>query len=291
MNPRVLNLGSLNVDHVYHVPHFVRPGETLAAASLALLPGGKGFNQSVALARAGATVVHGGRYGRGAAWLRDRLAQEGVDTSRLLAADVEAGHAVIQVDAAGQNSILLFGGANRAVTAADLPAFLAGAGPGDFFLAQNETAAVPEALALARERGLAVCFNPAPMGAEVRDYPLDAVDWLFVNETEAAELGGAEPLPALHARCPRAHVVLTLGANGVLCLPPGPGATPIRAAAPRVAAVDTTAAGDTFIGYFLAAVAAGRDLAPSLERACRAAALSVTRPGAADSIPLSRELD
>ena len=285
MTPRVFNLGSLNVDHVYRVPHFVRPGETLAAASLERLPGGKGFNQSVALARAGTAVVHGGRVGCGAEWLRDRLAAEGADVARLLPCGDEAGHAVIQVDGAGQNSILLFGGANRAVRPGDLPAFLDGAGPGDFLLCQNETSAVPDALLLAREKGLAVAFNPAPMGPEVEGYPLEAVDWLFVNETEANELGASA---SLRSRCPRARLVLTLGAEGVVCV--APDGTETRAAAPRVRAVDTTAAGDTFIGYFLAAVAGGMPLPAALERACRAAALSVTRPGAADSVPYAREL-
>lgn len=282
---RVFNLGSLNVDHVYRVPHFVRPGETLAAASYARFPGGKGFNQSVALARAGAAVVHGGRLGAGAEWLRDRLAAEGSDVSRLLPCADEAGHALIQVDDAGQNSIVLHGGANHAVRPADLPAFLDGAGPGDFFLAQNETSAVPEALRLAREKGMSVAFNPAPMGPEVDGYPLEFVDWLFVNETEAAELGGPD---RLRARCPRAHLVLTLGAKGAVCRAPDGGEA--WATAPRVTAVDTTAAGDTFLGYFLAAVAEGRPLAAALDRGCRAAALSVTRPGAADSIPRAAEL-
>lgn len=291
--PTLLNLGSLNVDHVYQVPHFVAPGETLSATSFATGAGGKGFNQSIALARAGVHVAQMGCLGREAAWLRDKLASEGVDLSRLTLVPSAPGHAMIQVNPSGQNAIVLFAGANHALTADALPMCFQGLSAEDWFLTQNETSCVPEALHHARSLGMTVCFNPAPMDAVVLEYPLDALDYLIVNETEGAVLTDCdEPqaiLAALRQRCPRAHIILTLGAEGVCCAPPL--GEVVHASACPVKAVDTTAAGDTFIGYFIAARMRHLSLESALQHGCRAAALSVTRPGAADSIPFLHELD
>ncbi|MBI2497455.1 MAG: ribokinase [Opitutae bacterium] len=289
---RILNLGSLNIDCVYRMERIVAPGETLASSAFSRGAGGKGLNQSVALARAGAQVCHAGCLGREADWLRELLAAERVDTTRLHAVDQPAGHAIIQVDAAGRNAIILHGGANLVLKPDRLPGLFEGHGPGDWFLTQNETSCVPEALAAARARGLTVCFNPAPMHASVVGYPLAAVDWLVVNEHEGGELGGgtapAGILRGLRKLCPRAHLILTLGAAGAWGAPPE--GEPVFAAAPKVPAVDTTAAGDTFIGYLLAASMQGATLPAALELACRAGAVCVTRPGAAASIPYRREL-
>jgi len=288
----IFNYGSINIDYVYRVPHFVRPGETLASRAFTRGAGGKGFNQSVALARAGAAVRHVGRYGPEAAWLRDRLATEGADVGGLLPVDLPAGQAMIQVDDTGENAIVLYAGANHALTPGELPSLLAEARRGDWFVTQNETSSVSEALALARDRGLTVCFNPAPMTGAVKDYALDAVDWLIVNETEGEALSGetapSEILKSLRRRCPRAHLVLTLGAEGVRSL--SPDGEEVAVPALRVTPVDTTAAGDSFIGYLLAARLRGEALEVSLRQAWQAAALSVTRPGAAESIPRLSEI-
>jgi ribokinase len=289
---RLLNLGSLNIDLVYRVPHLSRPGESLTCASFARGPGGKGLNQSLAAARAGAAVAHAGNAGGDGTWLRDLLAADGVDVSRTrLHPDLPTGHAVIQVADSGENSIVYHVGANHALALGDLRGLFAGFGPGDWFLAQNETTCVPEALREAAARGLRVAFNPAPMTPPVREYPLDAVSLLLVNETEAAELSGAaEPaaaMAALRRRCPRTDVVLTLGAQGAWFSGPS---GEHRAAPPPVRPVDTTAAGDTFIGYLLAALMRGEAIPAALVLACRAAALSTTRPGAAASIPNAAEV-
>jgi ribokinase len=282
---RIRNLGSINVDFVYRVPHFVRPGETLASYSLMRSAGGKGFNQSLALARAKAEVSHLGRYGQDAADLRDALAAENVDVRHLLATSTPAGHAIIQVDDQGQNAILLYAGANHALMPADVPSLLCDSQPGDWFLTQNETSCVGEALVEAQERGLVVCFNPAPITGAVEHYPLEGIDWLIFNETEGAALAGAtdpkDILQRLRVRCPKAHLVLTLGAEGALCLTPD--GKLIETKAPRVKPIDTTGAGDVFIGYLLAEILRGAELKPALDLACHAAALSVTREGA--SIP------
>lgn len=290
--PRILNLGSLNIDYVYRMDRIVEPGETRASADFSRGAGGKGLNQSIALARAGAEVCHAGCLGHEAEWLRDLLATERVDTTRLRAVGLPAGHAIIQVDAAGRNAIVLHGGANLGLQAAQLPDLFEGFGAGDWFLAQNETSCLPEALSTARARGMTVCFNPAPMHSRVTLYPLTCVDWLIVNEHEGRELGGGtspmEILSGLRRRCPSAHLVLTLGAAGAWGAPPD--AEPVFVAAPAVQAVDTTAAGDTFIGFLLAASMRDASLPDALALACRAGATCVTRAGAAASIPHRHEL-
>lgn len=290
--PRILNLGSLNVDYVYRMERIVGPGETLASTAFSQGAGGKGLNQSIALARAGAEVCHAGCLGRDSDWLRERLEAEHVDTTRLRANDQPAGHAIIQVDSAGRNAILLYGGANLALQPYQLPFLYEGFGTGDWFLTQNETSCVPEALSTAYTRGLTVCFNPAPMHAAVAGYPLSIVDWLVVNEHEGRELSGgttpAEILRGLRRLSPHACLVLTLGATGAWSSPPR--GDPVFVAPPVVQPVDTTAAGDTFIGYLLAASMRGATLQAALELACRAGAVCVTRPGAAASIPHRRDV-
>jgi ribokinase len=286
--PRVLNLGSLNIDHVYRVPHFVRPGETLSSHLYSRFAGGKGLNQSIALAHGGAEVTHAGRIHRDDVWLRDLLAAHGVGTGALLLGDTPSGHAIIQVSDAGENAIVLYGGANQELTAEDVETALQAYGPGDVLVLQNETSSVADALRLAKARGLTVVFNPAPMAPSVRDLPLDLVDWLVVNETEAEALVGAGDLPALlQAAFPQTTVVLTLGSKGAYCL--GPRGDGFQAAM-KVKAVDTTAAGDTFLGFFVAAILRGATESDALALGCRAAAFCVTRPGAAGSIPTLAEL-
>jgi len=282
--PVIYNLGSLNLDRVFRVPHMVAPGETLAASSLATYPGGKGANQSVALARAGARVVHIGRIGTDGKMLCERLAAEGVDVRHVVEmSDTPSGQAIILVDDQGQNSIVILAGANGAITAADVAAALADAPAGSWLLAQNETSCVGDAMRLAKQRGLKVVFNPAPADERVRGYPVELVDLWCLNETEHH---------LLHDLLPRKlgadqEVLLTRGAGGAalwradgeLHLPAEP-----------VEVVDTTAAGDTFLGYYLAGLVAGQSPPARLERAIRAAAICVTRPGAMDSIPNAEEV-
>lgn len=290
-NMRILNFGSLNIDHVYAVDHFVRPGETLASLSYRRFCGGKGLNQSIALAHAGAQTFHAGMIGADGEFLRARLEQAGADTRFLRPCPTETGHAIIQVDRHSENCIILNGGANQAITAelvAEVFAFFA---PGDVLLLQNEISAMPEIIRAGRTRGMRVVFNPAPMTPQVCGYPLDMVDTFILNETEAQELSGeAEPqraLAGLSGRFPAATFVITLGKEGALCRSAGQTHT---VPAPRVNAADTTAAGDTFIGFFLAALTAGADIPVALARGCAAAAVCVTRPGAADSIPRAHEV-
>ena len=290
----ILVFGSLNIDHVYQVEHLVRPGETLPSTEYRRFQGGKGANQSVALARAGADVFHAGRIGSEGLWLRDAIAAEGVDVTHVGLDNQPTGHAIIQVDPAGENSILLYGGANLTVTSDDAHYVLSHFGEGDWLLLQNEISSLPAILREASERGLKVAFNPAPMTPDVQGYPLDGVSLLVVNQTEGAALAGVEDaspellVGMLQARFPDAAILLTLGGDGSLYVS---GGEQIRTPAQAVEAVDTTAAGDTFIGYFLAELLAVESVPEALALASRAAALCVTRPGAAGSIPRRSEIE
>ena len=288
---QVFNIGSINVDHVYTVDHFVRPGETLASIKYDVFAGGKGFNQSIALARAGAVTRHAGKVGKDATWLLDRLQREGVDVTSVEVTSTPTGHAMIQVVPSGENAIVLHGGANRTVLEADVDRALLPCLPGDYLLLQNEVSSVAAALGKGREHALRVVFNPAPMDPTVCDYPLDCVDLFILNETEAEGLTGKRTLEevrmAMCRRFPRAATVLTLGSRGAAYFD---SETLQRQPALAVNAVDTTAAGDTFIGYFLAEIMRSADPARALALGCRAGAICVTRAGAAESIPFRQEV-
>ena len=288
----ILNFGSLNVDHVYQVDHFVRPGETLTSRQYRALAGGNGANQSIALACAGGRVIHAGKVGRDGEWLKDNLSRYGVDTSLIKVEDGPTGHAVIQVDPTGENAIVLHGGANRQITPQDVAHVMGHFRSGDSLLAQNEISCVPDILERATAMGMRIFFNPAPMTPEVLTYPLEHVHTLIVNEIEGADLTGEVSeeaiLNALCRRFPHAEIVLTLGEHGVRY---AYGTTRMHIPACQVPVVDTTAAGDTFIGYYVAAKTAGSEPEAALTLATRAAALCVTRPGAADSIPKRAEVE
>ncbi|MCL1964982.1 MAG: ribokinase [Firmicutes bacterium] len=289
---KILNIGSMNIDYVYAVPHFVRQGETLSSTDRQVLCGGKGLNQSIALARARLTVYHAGCVGEDGGMLVRSLAENGVDVSLIRRCAEKTGHAIIQVDAAGQNCILLYGGANLKITGAYIDEALSGFSAGDILLVQNEVNLVDHMIRKAKSAGMRVAVNPAPMNENMRLAPLDLADMLFLNEVEAEDLCGAkdpmEQLAALRARYPKAALVLTLGEQGSLYQ--GPGGEIFRQGAYNVPAVDTTAAGDTYIAYFLAGLAAGHDVPACLRMAAKAAAITVCRMGAAASVPRMEEV-
>ncbi len=289
---RILNFGSLNIDHVYSVEHFVRPGETISSLEYQQFAGGKGFNQSTALAHAGATVYHAGKIGHDGAWLKERLSEVGVDVSLLETADTQTGHAIIQVDEAGENCIVLHGGANQEVTENDARRILPNFSAGDYLLLQNEITAIPEIMTLGSERGMLVVFNPAPITKAVASYPLELVDLFVLNEVEAAELTGETApermLAAMRQKYPDAGIALTLGDKGVKY---ADSQISVSIDAEKVTPIDTTAAGDTFIGFWLAEFSKDRNTEAALKLGCKAAAICVTRMGASDSIPARAEID
>ncbi|MEA5144393.1 MAG: ribokinase [Oscillibacter sp.] len=283
---RILNFGSLNIDHTYQVEHFVRPGETLSASAYEIHCGGKGLNQSIALARSGAQVWHAGAVGAGdGGLLLHALGEAGVNTDLIRQVPEQAsGHAVIQVDAAGQNCILLYPGANGAMTRTHIDAALAHFAPGDFLVLQNEVNEVGYMMRQAHRRGMRIVLNPSPMNDAIGELPLDMVDTFLLNEMEASDLCPGRPvgLSALRNRFPGAQIVLTLGHRGALCWN---GRQELRQCSYSVPVADTTGAGDTFTGFFIGSLAQGCGEEEALRLASIAAALSVTRPGAGESIP------
>lgn len=289
---KILNIGSLNIDLVYHVEHFVRAGETIAATSFARFAGGKGLNQSIALARAGATIAHGGKIGTDGLFLMELLKEAHADVSHILEDGSATGTAFIQVQPDGQNCIIIHSGANGELTPQDMAAAFQDFSAGDALLLQNEVNNLPLAMGLAKEHGMRICLNPSPINQALLDAPLDLVDCFILNEVEGYELSGQkEPeaiLTALRARFPKASFVLTLGADGAVCHAEG---KTYRQASFPVTSVDTTAAGDTFTGYYLAALARGQDIPAALRLASKAASIAVTRPGATPSIPLLAEVE
>lgn len=288
---KIVNLGSSNIDYVYQMEHFIQPGETLGCAQLSIGCGGKGLNQSIALARAGAQVYHAGLIGREGTFLRDKMAEAGVHVDYVRYGDGANGHAIIQVDKSGQNCIILYGGTNRQITCAFVDEVLSHFDPGDIVVLQNEINEIPYIIDQAHARGLRIAFNAAPIGEEVLSYPIEKLEWLIVNEIEGGALAREhEPdriLDALITRYPSVRVVLTLGKDGCVYQY---GGERVRVPACRVKAVDTTAAGDTFIGFFLRGVADGRAADESLKLATVASAIAVTRPGAGDSVPAYDEV-
>jgi len=288
---QILNFGSLNIDHVYAVDHFARAGETLDTDRYEVFAGGKGFNQSIALARAGARVAHAGSVGDDGRWLIEQLVRTGVDVRAVEVVEHPTGHAVIQVSRDGENSILIHGGANRAIGAEQRDAALARLKPGVLLLLQNEINELAAIVDGGRRAGAKIVLNPSPASPELLDLPLQEVALFVLNRGEGELLCGAsepgEITARLRERFPRAEVLLTLGPEGA-CYE-GPEGR-VTAPAVEVEAVDTTGAGDTFTGYFLAARLRGESIEASLRLACRAAAYCVARPGAAASIPVLAEL-
>lgn len=318
--PRVLNFGSLNIDYVYAVPHFVRGGETLEASGRAVHIGGKGLNQSVSLARAGLAPIHAGIIGGDGSFLKGFLAAEGVDVSGIAEMPEQpSGHTFIQVRPEGENAILYYPGTNERLTEEFVKRTLTQLVPGDVLLLQNETNLVDAIIRGGLARGLRVIFNPAPFDESVRALPLNALHAVILNQTEAQGLVAEDPAELDHedagaallagealfravaAKLPDVTLIITQGSKGAAWRRPSgrEGFTP----AFPVSAVDTTGAGDAFTGYAVralikaleaeaqsdapeAAQQMGDDaFAAGMRLAAMAAAISVTKPGAAESVP------
>ena len=288
---KLLDFGSLNIDHTYQLPHLVRPGETLASDSYHKSEGGKGFNQAVALAKAGQEVYLAGAIGQDGLFLRDYLQELGVHTEHLCVLDAPTGHAMIQLDTEGQNCIILFGGTNGMITEAMIDEVLADFGAGDYLLLQNEISHVDSILRAAHAKGMHIILNPSPMSPELLTWPLELVEWFILNEIEGADITGKtlpeEMLDELLRRYPACHVVLTLGERGSIY---ADAAQRIDQSIVTAHTVDTTAAGDTFTGYFIHALLQGEAIQQALKTAACASAITVSRPGAGRSIPAAEEV-
>lgn len=279
----IFNLGSINADHVYRVPHLPGAGETLAAKSYVRMLGGKGANQSIAAARAGADVAHIGAVGGDGDWMLAALAVDAVDLRHVVRAGALSGHAVVTVDEQGENAIVIHSGANRELRFEDVAAALAEARPGDWLMMQNETNMQAEAVRLAHAKGLRIAYSAAPFDAAALRAVLPFVTLLMLNESEAAEMTKALGAVAVPMLC------ITQGRRGAVWIEAARGKT-VTIPALSVDAVDTTGAGDTFAGYMVAGLAAGLPSDDALCRAMAAAAISVTRPGASEAIPSAAEV-
>lgn len=288
---KVLSFGSLNLDFVYQVDHIVLGGETIDAHDVQTHCGGKGLNQSIALARGGADVAHAGIVGDDGQALIDICRESGVDVSRVRVDEGRSGHTIIQVDSHGQNSIILFGGMNRAVTSAYIDEALDEYGEGDLIVLQNEVNMLPQIIESAGARGMRVVLNPSPYDGRIDECDLSRVWLFFVNEIESEQITGksdpAQILDAFAGRFPEANVVLTLGSEGAVAQFGGE-----RFEQPIIptTAVDTTAAGDTFTGFFLAEYLRSGDVAGAMLAAAQASSIAVSRAGAAPSIPTLDEV-
>jgi ribokinase len=281
----IWNLGSINIDNFYEVPHLPTAGETLAATNYGFGLGGKGANMSVAAARAAARVVHIGAIGHDGLWTRERLLEYGVDTPHIAEIEVPTGHANIVVDRDGENNIVLFQGANVHLTEAIIGAALTEAAPRDFLLMQNETNGQGYAATTAQSLGLRVAYAAAPFDAASVEQIIEKIDLLVLNEIEAAQLEAAlgKPVGALGVT----DVVVTLGADGCKWVS---NSGEIHFDAYRAEAVDTTGAGDTFTGYLIAGLDRGMDMTSAIDLALKAGALMVARRGTADVIPDLKEI-
>lgn len=288
---KLLDFGSLNIDHTYQLPHLVRPGETLASDSYHKSEGGKGFNQAVALAKAGQEVYLAGAIGQDGLFLRDYLQELGVHTEHLCVLDAPTGHAMIQLDTEGQNCIILFGGTNGMITEAMIDEVLADFGTGDYLLLQNEISHVDSIICAAHAKGMHIILNPSPMSPELLTWPLELVEWFILNEIEGADITGKtqpeEMLDELLRRYPACHVVLTLGERGSVY---ADATQRMDQGIVTAHTVDTTAAGDTFTGYFIHALLQGEAIQQALKTAACASAITVSRPGAGRSIPAAEEV-
>ena len=278
----IWNLGSINADHVYDLPHIPGAGETLAASRLTTGLGGKGANMSVACARAGARCVHLGAVGPEGGWAVERLTEYGVDTQRIHRGSDPTGHAIIAVDGQGENTIIIYPGANRSIPGAAVTAALTEAEAGDWFLTQNETNLQAQAMTLARAMGLKTAYAAAPFDAAAVQAILPHADLLVLNAVEAEQLRAATN--ATPQALPVRDVIVTLGAQGADWFDNRTQTRQHFDAFP-VTPIDTTGAGDTFTGYVLAALDRGQPMAQAIGLAMRAGALMVTRRGAADVIP------
>lgn len=290
---KVLNYGSLNIDNVYSVEHFVRGGETLSSSKMEIFSGGKGLNQSIALSKSGVEVWHAGAVGESdGEFLLRQLEEAGVNVSLVAHTAGKTGHAIIQRDMEGQNCILLYGGANQEITKEQVDQAMSHFEEGDFLVLQNEINEIGYIMEKAHEKGMKIVLNPSPMDEKIDTYPLEYVDYFLLNEIEAGDIckengSGEELIRKLSQKFPGAKIVLTLGGDGSMYKD---GDEVLTQPIYKVPVVDTTAAGDTFTGFFIGGLMRGENPKEALDHAAKAAAIAVSRAGAAPSIPDRSEL-
>ena len=291
---KVLNFGSLNIDYVYDVDNFVKKGETISSKRLNVFCGGKGLNQSVALARAGAEIYHAGMIGEDGKFLVEFLKNSGVNTDNIMIKDdIRTGNAIIQRDSSGDNCIILFAGANRSITREYVDKVLRKFESGDYIVLQNEISELTYIVDNAHKIGMKIVLNPSPMDERIGELNLSYVDYFLLNETEALKLSGIDEFDS--KKCMEdlvntytgAGVLITLGDKGAIY---SDGKKLVEQNVVKTEVVDTTAAGDTFTGYFVNGILEGREIKEALREAAVAASIAVSKIGAAPSIPMMKEV-
>lgn len=289
---KILNLGSMNIDYVYSVDHIILPGETESTKEMNVFLGGKGMNQSIALAKAGADVYQGGMIGADGQIFLDACKEYGVHSEYIRKTEGKTGHTIIQVDKDAQNSILLYGGANQELTREYIDEVIWDFEAGDYLLLQNEVNLLPYIIEKGYEKGMKIVLNPSPFNEKLDACDLKKISLFLLNEVEGEQLTGRteseEILSELKKKFPNTEIVLTLGKDGATYCGNG---VEYHQPAFEVQAVDTTAAGDTFTGYFLAGILEGMPIEEVMRRSAKAASITVTRAGAVPSIPFREEVE
>ena len=288
---KILVFGSLNIDHDYHVDHICQPKETMTVTDYETAAGGKGLNQSIAIAKTGSEVWLAGVMGTGSEMLQQVLDEYHVNTSLLDHQDLPNGHAIIQIDKTGQNSIFVYPGSNYAITREYADEVLSHFSAGDYLVLQNEISLQDYIIEQGHSRGLTILMNPSPCDDSLKAQPLELVDYFFINEVEGELLTGySDPekiLEGMLERYPASHIILTLGENGS-CY--GDHSQTVWQQAVKAKAIDTVGAGDTFMGYFIYGLSQNTAIADCLLLAARASSITVSRKGAAASIPTIEEV-
>lgn len=288
---RILNFGSCNIDYVYSLDHITSSGETENTYNLSTFAGGKGLNQSIAVSRAGGKVFHAGCIGENGEFLQDLLKENGVDTTNIKTVSEKNGHAIIQVDKNGGNAIFLFAGSNAMISREHIDKTLQKFSKGDILMLQNEINNLDYLIEKAYEKDMTIVLNPSPINEKIAEVDLNKISYLVLNEIEAFAFsscnGVNNALAFFKENYPKLKVMLTLGEKGCIYQDENQQAFhPIF----KVEAVDTTAAGDTFTGYFVVGIAEGMDINKVLKYASCASAISVTKKGAAPSIPYIKQV-
>ena len=290
---KALSFGSLNIDYLFYVDHIVSAGETISSTALVKSAGGKGANQAAALAKAGLPVYMAGKIGRDGVFLLDLLQSYGINTENVLQYEGATGQAIIQIDKNGQNSIVLFSGGNGEIVRGEIEKIICKFSKGDIIVLQNEIANLKIIMENAKKQGMKICFNPSPFSETIESLPLNLADWLFVNEIEGVALAQTPhndlrlTLDNLVKRFPKQEIILTAGKEGSFY---GYGETRIKCDIVKTQVTDTTGAGDTFTGYFLAARLRNFSVEKAMSIASKAAAIAVSRKGAMESIPAANEV-
>ncbi len=283
---KILNFGSINKDFFYSVNDFVKPGETISSIRYNIKIGGKGLNQSVGISKAGQKIYHAGIINRDDTFILDKLKKWNINCENILLSNNPTGHAIIQVDKKGENSIIIHGGANHDVDIKFIKSVLSKFDSGDILVLQNEINNIKEIIDRAHHKKMKIVFNPAPFNNEILSYDLNKISTLILNQTEGEALSKEKKpdgiLKVLNSKFNNTEIILTLGEKGSLYSFKN---ELLKIKAHKLDTVDTTGAGDTFIGYYVAGIASKKSKKDNLNRASKAAAIATTKLGGAESIP------